>query len=746
MMLSRTFRRAAAMPAAGILAAGLLAIPVPALAQHGSPPTSGPRSYVQDGKIFIMGVPYQKLDTREATETRIVNTIYPTKLTWGPWHVITPFQFDRPGQLSLKGAPEDDLGKMAANGPGPDLAKPLKGHKDKQVRWLKIGDISNTKLDLNQYQEGGFAQWMASYLYATVTSEDDFTTHVTMGSDDGLRFWVNGKLLVDADEQRGLDPENHRVRIDFKKGVNHILAKISQGPANFDFQINTRKSLDSYSQSLLDYALEVDFPSTAESEYYKVYSILLPNDLVMEVGGLATLPDGRPIVSTRRGDIYIVDGAYNEPAFNCKFTRFAQGLHEPLGLAVRAEKSVGGKDEIAVYCVQRGELTRLVDTTGDWIADEYRTFSDGWGVSGNYHEFSFGPKFDMDGNFWVTLNVGFCGSLGKAVVPWRGWGLKIDGTGSVEPICGGMRSPNGIGCFTDGQMFYVDNQGDYVGTNRIQPIVKGGFMGHPAGLRWQAGYKDGDPSPPVQPAAIWFPYPDTGQSAADFLTYAAQPTDSALDWHPDGKSFGPFAGQVFVGDQTLCYVNRVCLEKVRDTAPGEVIYQGAVFPFRQGLQCGVNRLAWGKDGSMFVGQTDRGWGSIGRQRYGLERIEWTGKVPFEIQTMTARSDGFELVFTEDVDPATAAKTDSYQVESYTYEYHPEYGSKEMETRRLKVTGAQVTDPRTVRISIDGLRDGGMGYVHELNAAGVLSKANPRPLLHPKAFYTLQRIPKATASR
>ena len=50
-----------------------------------------------------------------------------------------------------------------------------------------------------------------------------------------------------------------------------------------------------------------------------------------------------------------------------------------------------GKNNVAVYCVQRGELTRLIDTDGDDRADRYETVCDSWGVSGNYHEFAFGP-------------------------------------------------------------------------------------------------------------------------------------------------------------------------------------------------------------------------------------------------------------------------------------------------------------------------------------------------------------------
>ena len=109
-----------------------------------------------------------------------------------------------------------------------------------------------------------------------------------------------------------------------------------------------------------------------------------------------------------------------EPPLNARFTLFAEGLHEPLGLASRMDA-----DGEAVYTVQRGELTRLMDLDGDDCADLYESFNADWGVSGNYHEFAFGPKFDRQGNAWITLNVGFCGSLGKSEVPWRGWAVKV---------------------------------------------------------------------------------------------------------------------------------------------------------------------------------------------------------------------------------------------------------------------------------------------------------------------------------
>ena len=82
-------------------------------------------------------------------------------------------------------------------------------------------------------------------------------------------------------------------------------------------------------------------------------------------------------------------------------------------------------------------------------------------------------------------------------------------------------------------------------------------------------------------------------------------------------------------------------------------YQGACFPFRSGFECGVNRLVFGPDGSLYVGMTNRGWGSLGGKPYGLQRLVYTGVLPFEIHAMKLTKDGFDLTFTKPLDAAAA---------------------------------------------------------------------------------------------
>ncbi|WP_449436511.1 hypothetical protein [Pedobacter steynii] len=200
--------------------------------------------------------------------------------------------------------------------------------------------------------------------------------------------------------------------------------------------------------------------SPKEDDYFKIMKVAAPEGVILEVGGLCTLPNGDLGVTTRRGDIFIVK---NPSSLKPTFQKFAEGLHEVLGLAYKNG---------SLYCVQRGELTKMTDTDKDGVADDFETIY-AWPLSGNYHEYSFGPKLAADGSFFVTLNLGFPPTWWnpESMVPWRGWALHIFEDGKVEPWAAGMRSPCGISMIDD-QLFYTDNQGDWVGSGSIMPVKK----------------------------------------------------------------------------------------------------------------------------------------------------------------------------------------------------------------------------------------------------------------------------------
>ena len=150
----------------------------------------------------------------------------------------------------------------------------------------------------------------------------------------------------------------------------------------------------------------------SEKDFYSLKTIAIPEEIKLEVGGLAVLPDGRIAVSTRRGEIWIIQNAYGTGTPH--FTKFASGLHEILGLAYKNG---------AFYCTQRGELTKIEDTDHDGKGDSFTPISQ-FHLSGNYHEYAYGPVFDKQGDMYVTLNVSWVG-FGDGLGKWHGWLMKI---------------------------------------------------------------------------------------------------------------------------------------------------------------------------------------------------------------------------------------------------------------------------------------------------------------------------------
>lgn len=491
--------------------------------------------------------------------------------------------------------------------------------------------------------------------------------------------------------------------------------------------------------------------SPKEEDFFKIMKVSSPEGTLLEVGGLALLPNGDLALSTRRGDIFIVENPSSRRPY---FRKFASGLHEVLGLVYK---------DGSLYCAQRGELTKLTDTNMDGTADVFETIY-AWPLSGHYHEYSFGPVLAPDGSFFVSANVAFGDEewwRGESRVPWRGWMMHIFEDGKMEPYATGFRSPCGLGMI-DGELFYADNQGDWMGSGGVVHVKKGSFVGHPAGLRWAdlpgspvkltteqlysfvsaRKIKDArgryikpenvvnekfvtlseakQKFPELQVPSVWLPHGVLGISNSEILKI------------PE-NTFGPFAGQLLVGDQGQSKISRVFMEKVN----GE--FQGAAWDFRSGFQSGVLRMAWGKDGSLFVGETNRGWGSAGEANDGLQRLFWNNKVPFEMRTVKAMPDGFEIEFTQPVNKKAAEDIASYKVQSYTYKYHPVYGSPTVNTKALTVKGVKVSaDGMRARIVVDGLR---RYYIHQVSAAGITDKENSFSLVHPEVYYTLNNIPE-----
>lgn len=421
-------------------------------------------------------------------------------------------------------------------------------------------------------------------------------------------------------------------------------------------------------------------------EGYSVETIDIPDEITLEVGGLAFAPNDTLYVTTRYGEVWLYrDGNWK---------KFAEGLQNAQGI----ELADGGR---RAFVVQKPELTELIDTDGDREAEDFNTVSSDWGVSGDYHEYAYGPVRDRDGHFYVALNLSAKPDTGRVRGSVMGRGARKRGTvvrvsrdGSTNIFAYGFRSPAGIAMSPDDELFVTDNQGDWVPTSPLLHVEKGKFYGHPASLADHPAFEDRPLNEvPVSEfrkkrtyPVLWMPY-----------DLAKSPGSPVFDTKK--HQFGPFDGQMFIGDQNEANLMRVSVEKVRGT------YQGVVFNFIDQLQCGIVRATFGPDHNLWVGQTDRGWKSKGSVPYGLQRIAYDGEtVPYSIRTIKLRKGGFSAHFTKPVNRKAANNPDNYNLSHWTYKYHSDYGSEQIDKQQVNVQSVDVSpDGRSVEINLPKLK-------------------------------------------
>jgi glucose/arabinose dehydrogenase len=468
------------------------------------------------------------------------------------------------------------------------------------------------------------------------------------------------------------------------------------------------------------------------SPAYEVTDIIPPPSKfgTQQIDGLDFLPDGRLAACLPSGEIFFYDPDKKE------WQLFAEGLHNPLGMVAISDS------ELVVS--QRPELTRVRDTDGDGKADSFEAMNGAFGMSGNYHEFHFTPVRDEAGAFYFSLGTGSSGDGVRAIVrgrfdergrpgrmhastPFRGCVLKWTPDGRTVPWAYGFRTPNGLGFDLKGNLFVTDNQGDWVGTSKLFHVKEGRFYGHAASLTWKKDFEGAplETAPEVLAklrtrAAVVFPHGAMANSPTQILPIKSE------------SMFGPFTGQLLVGEMNQPRIMRVMLEEVG----GEL--QGACIPFIDGapLRPGVNRLAWAPDGSLYVGHSKHIW--VGNE--GLQRVAWNGKSPFEVHTMTLTGSGFRFHFTEPVDKVIASKKETWPFKRYYYYYHRTYGSPRVDETPIEIDSIEISpDQKTVEVNLRELK---AWHIHEVNIKGLTNSAGI-PLTNTYIVYTLNRLLNGT---
>lgn len=433
-----------------------------------------------------------------------------------------------------------------------------------------------------------------------------------------------------------------------------------------------------------------------------------PESFKPRVGGIDFLSEDEMVVCTwdSLGPVYLVKNFRAEDPEDIEVSLIASGLAEPLGIQVVDED---------IYVLQKQELTRLIDHDGDRIIDEYETVSDDWRVSANFHEFAFGLVY-QDGYFYGALATAILpgGASAQPQIPDRGKIIKISKEdGSVEFLAHGLRTPNGIGIGVDNEIFVADNQGDWLPASKINHVKPGAFYGSRS-VDFE-GTADLEMTYPV----VWLPQDDIGNSPS---------TPLLLDK-------GPYKGQMIHCEVTHGGIKRVFVEKVNGN------YQGAVFRFSQGLEAGINRMAWAPDGSLVVGGigVSGNWGQTGKLKYGLQRMVYNGNSVFEMLSVSARSNGFEVEFTEPIKEGQKVSAENFLIEQFYFEPTPQYGGPKLGVEELKPINFYLSDNRKkIFFELDGLKEKHVVYFRVIKP---FMSDTDHELWSTEAWYTLNAIPK-----
>jgi hypothetical protein len=422
-------------------------------------------------------------------------------------------------------------------------------------------------------------------------------------------------------------------------------------------------------------------------------------DRVMPAAVTIDPRDGRVFVaSMKMGEIFVL----HDPTDDGKAARFEDYTR---GLFQEAYSLLAEPD--ALYVLHRRNLTRIQDTDGDGRADRFdRVAALPHGVADTY-DYGYGLVRDRGGAFVLSY-----APYANRHLPGSGGVLRlVPGRKPVE-VASGLRNPVGWCSGPDGEVFFTDNQGEWVAANKLCHVEEGRFYGFPNPEQRQHVNK------PPGKTAVWVPY--AWARSINGVTYDAT-----------GGKFGPFAGQFFLAELMFGgAIIRADLEKVNGT------YQGACFPFWGPGLLGPLSLAFDPKGRLWVGSiTEPGW-MAHPDRGALYRLDFTGDVPLEMRTIRVLPRGFRVVFTRPAS-ATAGDAASYQIESYRYEYTGAYGSPEHDRTRVAVERVELAADGKSADLITGplVKD----RVYLIQARGVRS-ATGEALVQPAGAYTLHEVP------
>jgi hypothetical protein len=381
------------------------------------------------------------------------------------------------------------------------------------------------------------------------------------------------------------------------------------------------------------------------------------------------LPDGRAVICTFHGDVFIASGI-DEKLEKVTWRRFAAGLYHALGLKV-----VNG--EIYVTC--RDGLWKLRDTNGDGECDTYEAFNFDLMVTKSFHEFTFDLQTDPAGNFYV-IKAGPVRKGGRGfdeICDHHGSLLRISPDGKKsEVFATGFRAPNGIAVSPTGQVTTGDNEGTWTPVCRLNWVKQGGFYGVPP-----LAHRSTEPTDYDRPLC-WFPKEVDNSSGGQV-------------WVTSDK-FGPWKDRLLHLSYGTCSLFGVLPQEVAFN--GQPQMQGGVARFNVDFASGAMRARFNpKDGQLYVTGL-RGWQTTATQNGCFQRVRYTGAATRMPLALAATKKGIKLDFACAVDAKAAADAGNWNVEVWNYVWSSAYGSPDISTLDTKVAATELGNDGKLQFS------------------------------------------------
>jgi len=141
------------------------------------------------------------------------------------WNIIGPFEAKDMSYLATPFPPETEV----------NLNESYPGKNNQPIGWQTIKARTSGYVALNellQPNEQALAYGL-TYLY----SPEERQATLLLGSDDGVKLWVNDLLVHTNPAYRGAYPDQDRVSVNLKAGWNKILIKVLQGAGGWGFYL-----------------------------------------------------------------------------------------------------------------------------------------------------------------------------------------------------------------------------------------------------------------------------------------------------------------------------------------------------------------------------------------------------------------------------------------------------------------------------------------------------------------------------